>query len=320
MGRFVNASLEHLAGAARIGAFWIVALIFSVAPAHAQAVQQFTVLDAGTTNDITGATTCAAPLVQSFAVGNSFTVDDVDLGFFASHSWRGDIRLTLIAPGGTSVQLVNGDVNFNPDNFNKLLGDQFTILVNATGDTANDVLTPVPAPPTQAYQRSVRPNGALSGFNGVDSIGTWQLQICDIFPGADNGNFRRADLFLSPRLTTINVTKASTVLNDGVSVSNPKSIPNATVQYCVTVTNSGAGIATTASATDTVPANMTYIANTMRSGATCGAAATIEDDDATGADDTDAVGASITGGVITIVVPKLDPAASIVVTFNATIN
>jgi uncharacterized repeat protein (TIGR01451 family) len=300
----------------QIAAIFCALLSATVTPAYAQAVQQFTVVDAGTADDINGTTTCTAPLVQNFVVGSSFTVDDVDLGFFASHTWRGDIRLTLISPSGTSVQLVNGDVNFNPDHFNKLLGDQFTNVVNSAADAANDNLTPVPTP----YQRNVRPNNPLSGFNGVDSIGTWRLQICDLFPGADNGNFRRADLFLTPRLTTMNISKLSFVVNDNISVSNPKSIPNATVQYCITIANSGTGIATAAAASDNIPSTVTFVPGSMRSGSSCGTAATLEDDDGVGTDDTDQIGASVTGSNVAIVVPKLNPAATIALTFNVTIN
>jgi len=71
-----------------------------------------------TTGTIDGSTTCAAPLVRNFTVATSFTVADVDLGFLATHSWRGDIRLTLQSRAGTRRQLVNGDVNLGVDNLN----------------------------------------------------------------------------------------------------------------------------------------------------------------------------------------------------------
>lgn len=159
-------------------------------PALAQAVSTYVVTNDGV---IGGTTTCAAPLVRNFTVSDNFTVTDVDLGVYAEHSWRGDIRIALQAPDGTRVQLVDGDAtNTDGNNFNVRLDDSAAQLVNTDNQSGNHSTA---APPPFANQ--FRPNAALSAFNGVAANGTWRLEICDIFPSADGGNFRHAELYLT---------------------------------------------------------------------------------------------------------------------------
>ncbi len=161
-------------------------------PALAQAVSTYVVTNDGAINS---GTTCTAPLVRNFTVSDNFTVADVDLGVYAEHSWRGDIQITLQAPNGTRVQLVNGDPNATSgDNFNVRLDDSASQLVNTDSPTGNHSTA---APPPFANQ--FRPNAALSAFVGIAANGTWRLEICDLFPTADNGNFRHAELYLTAR-------------------------------------------------------------------------------------------------------------------------
>jgi uncharacterized repeat protein (TIGR01451 family) len=125
--------------------------------------------------------------------------------------------------------------------------------------------------------------------------------------------------FCSP-VATLSVSKISSVLSDGVSASNPKAIPGATVQYCITLQNNGSGTTTSVAATDALPANMTYVAGSMASGATCGTASTAEDDNNSGGDETDPFGMSITGTTITGTATSLAPNATFAMVFNMTVN
>ena len=61
------------------------------------------------------------------------------------------------------------------------------------------------------------------------------------------------------RSVNLSIVKSSTVLSDGVSLINPKALPGAIVQYCLTVTNSTLLTpATGVALTDVIPANTTY--------------------------------------------------------------
>jgi hypothetical protein len=58
----------------------------------------------------------------------------------------------------------------------------------------------------------------------------------------------------------------------------------------------------------------------MKSGSTCASASTVEDDNATGADENDPVGASFSGGILTLTASSLAGGDAFAVTFDATIN
>ncbi len=58
----------------------------------------------------------------------------------------------------------------------------------------------------------------------------------------------------------IRITKSSTLLSDGVNLSNPKAIPGASVRYAITITNEGDAPVdiNTIVIADALPANLTY--------------------------------------------------------------
>lgn len=126
--------------------------------------------------------------------------------------------------------------------------------------------------------------------------------------------------YTNSRNTRLAVTKISSIAADGISVTNPKAIPSSIVRYCITVTNTGPGTSTSVVATDSLPSFVTYVSGSMRSGATCAAAATVEDDNAAGADESDPVGVSVTGSTITGVTASLAANATFAMAFNASVN
>ncbi|WP_299192100.1 proprotein convertase P-domain-containing protein [uncultured Erythrobacter sp.] len=218
-------------------------------PAMAQTTNTYVVTNDGT---ISGSTPCGTPLVRNFVVGDSFTVADVDLGFFATHTWRGDIRVTLQAPDGTRVQLVNGETNnTNGDNINVLLDDDFATVVNSTNITvAHSTVAPPP------FENNRAPNNALSAFNGVSSAGTWRLEICDLFTGADDGIFRHAELYLT---SAVPANFADLSLTKALVGSPP--VQGGSVTWRLTVTNNSASpdTATGVVVNDNLPTGFTFL-------------------------------------------------------------
>ena len=61
----------------------------------------------------------------------------------------------------------------------------------------------------------------------------------------------------------LSVLKTSRIVSDGVSSSNPKAIPGAIVEYCISVKNTGPATATNISVTDNVPTNTTFVDNSV---------------------------------------------------------
>lgn len=213
----------------------------------AQSVNTYVNTDSGTVNS---RTTCTRPLVRTFDVGSNYVIGKVELGVFATHTWRGDLRITLQSPNGTRVQLVDGDTNTTSgDNFNVLLSDDGTQLVNTDGATVNHSAT---SPPP--FQHNFIPNAPLNAFSGQSSVGTWRLEICDQYTGADSGDFRYAALFL----TSAPANYADLSISKAVSNANPLS--GANISYTLTVANS-AGSPSTASGvavTDLLPPGASY--------------------------------------------------------------
>lgn len=297
------------------------ALGLASAPASAQVVTTLNVTDTlpgGAIADNSCRLATGSQIVRTFNVGSSFIVGDVDLGVFLTHTYRSDLRIYLTSPGGTTVTVMTWTGNVQSgDNLNDLFDDEAATAITAHNATVTDPTTPI-------YSHSNRPNNPLSVFDGQNAAGTWTLRICDAV-GSDVGNFRRADLYLTS--TSLSVTKISSVLSDGINLSDPKTLPGAVVQYCMVITNNGKATAPNATApqtaialTDALPSTLTYVAGSMRSGATCATATTVEDDNAIGTDESDPYGMAITGSTITATTATLAPTASFALVFQATVN
>lgn len=126
--------------------------------------------------------------------------------------------------------------------------------------------------------------------------------------------------FCNPQ-TTLSVTKISSIVSDPINeASDPYAIPGAVIEYCILIANPGSATATSIAATDALPATISYTAGTMTSGPTCAAATTAEDDDASGADESNPFGASISGSTITATAASLAPSAAFALKFRATVN
>lgn len=209
------------------------------------AAQSVTTVVNSTDGAVGGAQTCTAPLVRTFTVTGNFLVADVDLGIHVDHLRRGDIRVTLQAPNGTRVQLINGNVAIVGDNLNVRLDDAAGQLVNTDGDTRNQSNI---APP---FQNTYRPNAALSAFNGTQANGTWRLEACDIGNNGIGGTFRHAELYLTPQVADLSLTKQliGSPPTAGASVSWRLTVFNATTST---------GTATGVAVRDTLPAGFTF--------------------------------------------------------------
>ena len=116
------------------------------------------------------------------------------------------------------------------------------------------------------------------------------------------------------------VAKSMEVVSDGVSLTNPKAIPGATIRYCILTTNIGQTTAQSLIATDPLPSDVTYVAGSMLSGTSCAGAVTPEDDNDAGADESDPFGISIAGTTVTGITTSLAPSSAFAVVFEAVVD
>ena len=189
----------------------VVLAVLIPAPAAAQAVNTYV---NNTSGNFSNSNHCVA---RTFSVGTNYLLANVEIGVFATHSRRGDLRMTLQSPAGTLVQIVDGDPGgtlIPGDNFNVHLSDSGTQVVNTDDPDGNHSAA---SPPP--FQHTFIPNSALSAFAGESSIGTWQLEMCDVVRGPDNGQFLYATLYLTSlpaNYADLSLTKA--VSNASVSL------------------------------------------------------------------------------------------------------
>ncbi|MEZ5914922.1 MAG: proprotein convertase P-domain-containing protein [Parvularculaceae bacterium] len=197
-----------------------------------------------TTASIGPSSLCASPVSRTITVGESFTITDLDVGFLATHSWRTDIQLDLRSPAGTSVRLINGPANQNYNNYNVVMDDEASTLINNGSHASSDGTS---APP---YENRVRPDNALSAFDGQNAQGVWTLSICDTYPGADNGQFERANLYFNA--ADLSLTKTA---------SNSSPAVGANFNYALTVTNAGPTPASGVVVSDLLPGGISYVSD-----------------------------------------------------------
>jgi uncharacterized repeat protein (TIGR01451 family) len=222
---------------------WL-ALTLASNPAAAQTTTSYSNTTTGTISE--SATTCTSPMVRNFTVTANAQVTDVNIGVQFAHTYRGDVRATLVSPAGTVVNLIT-NVGTSADNLNVLFDD--SAAANITTHTTND--NTAAAPP---YQRTFRSEGALASFNGQGSAGTWQLTICDSLNG-DSGNFTRTDL----TLVTVPITPSAD-LSLTKSVSNAAPASGAGINYILSVTNASGSALTATGVTvqDALPAGFAF--------------------------------------------------------------
>lgn len=243
-------------------------------------------------NDNIGQAATTVLTLPTAVPGLQFRLFDIDFG---SGSYADRLTVTGSFNGSpVTPTLTNGISNYVVGNV--AIGD-----AGATDTTANGTVVVTFASPVDTV--TVRYGNHTTA---PANPGNQYMSIHDI-------------TFCNPQ-ATLTVTKTSTVLSDGISVSNPKAIPSATVRYCITVTNNGSATATSVSASDIVPVSVTYIPGSMTTGATCGTASTAEDDNNSGADESDPFGMSISGTTISGGAAALAPNASVALVFRATVN
>ena len=109
--------------------------------------------------------------IINFASDN--VINDINVTINLNHTWNSDLDIFLTGPDGTVVELStdNGD---SSDNYIDTVFD----------DDAATPITDGDGPFTGSFQ----PEGSLSDFNGLSSLGDWTLEITDDAAG-DDGDF-----------------------------------------------------------------------------------------------------------------------------------
>jgi hypothetical protein len=100
---------------------------------------------------------------------------------------------------------------------------------------------------------------ATAGANGVNTVDNVLFDGAGATDAANDGAFSATGIY-NVAGAVLTVLKTSRVVSDPVNgITNPKAIPGATVEYCITVANAaGAATATAINLTDDLPNTVTY--------------------------------------------------------------
>jgi subtilisin-like proprotein convertase family protein len=148
------------------------------------------------------------------------------------HTFNGDLRLTLLAPDGTSVLLADRDGYQSHDFYRTVFYDGAAVSVQDGS-----------GPFTGQY----RPRESLSGLHGKPGGGTWTLHVADL-TAADNGTLHAWTLelcanspLLPPPVTTQLAPGAGGQLTLGYAITASIHFPSAGIQQPMTATLGVAG-------------------------------------------------------------------------------
>ena len=120
---------------------------------------------------------------------------------------------------------------------------------------------------------------------------------------------RGGDGYVTISTAAITVTKSAQPVSNPINgTTNPKLIPGASVQYCITLTNGWARSATSVSISDSIPAQASYVSGSALSGTNCASAASAPS------------GLSYSAPVLTQSAVTLNAGASYALTFLVTVN
>jgi subtilisin-like proprotein convertase family protein len=99
----------------------------------------------------------ATGVTSTISVSDGLTITSISVSPNITHTYQGDLQVTLTGPDGTSA-----------------------ILHNQTGGATDNVIT--------TYAIATTPNQALTAFNGKNTAGAWKLKVADLAT-ADTGTF-----------------------------------------------------------------------------------------------------------------------------------
>jgi subtilisin-like proprotein convertase family protein len=88
-------------------------------------------------------------ITSTISVGSSMTITSVSVYVNITHTYQGDLEVSLIGPDNTTV-----------------------LLHNRTGAGTDNIVT--------TYNITTRSNQALTAFNGKDTAGSWRLKVRDL--------------------------------------------------------------------------------------------------------------------------------------------
>lgn len=179
---------------------------------------------------------------DAFDVSNLLICLDANTDNVCDAAATSSLTVNDLAADGSVTILVLGDIPITATN-----GQVANVSVTATALNSNGTAI------TAATDATVNAPGTVETiFADVAKSGNGGTS-----PARDGIDVATDDYTVQTAL--LSVFKSSRIVSDGVSGSNPKAIPGAVVEYCISVANAAGGAtATNIAVRDVVPADLTY--------------------------------------------------------------
>ncbi len=117
-------------------------------------------------------------LTTTLDVTDDFDITDLNVNLDITHTWIGDLAVTLTAPDGTTMAAIM-DRPGVPATVVGCNNADPAINIDLDDEAVDTVEDSCPEP----YVGSFIPNEALSAFDGISTLGTWTLEITDSAAG-----------------------------------------------------------------------------------------------------------------------------------------
>jgi uncharacterized repeat protein (TIGR01451 family) len=201
---------------------------------------------------------------STITIGSSTILTDVNVSIEMTHTWVGDLIITLDPPGAAPpITLLDrpgipvpGGAGCLDDNMDVTFDDAAAVNPETHCLGTNPWLT-----------GNVLSFAPLAALNGTDAQGVWTLNVSDL-ANLDLGTVVDWDLILTP----VPAGQCEICVGQDVDLALAKSVapsdvvPGDNAVFTLTVTNNGPGAATGVVVTDTLPPELVYVSND------CGAA------------------------------------------------
>ncbi len=199
-------------------------------------------------NNVAGVT---SPIIVSGINGGTLNANSiVSVKINITHTYDGDLAISLISPSGNTILLSNRRGTGGNDFINTVFSMSASTLISAGS-----------APFTGNY----KPDGNFSALTG-DANGTWLLKVQDL-ADQDIGNIQNWSITINNDVPeSFTYAWSSNPPGFSSSLSNPIANPAVSTNYMVTVTSNGTGCYTTQSVNVDVNPLVTYYADSDNDG------------------------------------------------------
>lgn len=219
-----------------------------------------------------------------------------------------------LAPDASATVFVVGDVPGQQNADRSFVGLDVTVAAGGAAGTQGSALVP-------------------TDLNTADQANTVDIVFADDdndgtlgYDTARNGQgWAYAAYQVGVHSVNLSVVKTATVISDGVNLANPKALPGAVIQYCLTVANTTLTTpATNVTLTDVIPANTTYVPGSITVGGigTAGVCVLNGQPVADNGSTTTPYSGSFNTGTktVTATIPTLAGGTSLAASFRVTVN